>query len=68
MAGLLTKAANNKEVESSSEDYKGIMEETTGKKRALTTTKMQKEAAEWHSHTEAEGKHLYTLLKCYHCL
>ena len=46
MAGLLTKAANNKEVESSSEDYKGIMEETTGKKRALTTTKMQKEAAE----------------------
>jgi len=45
VAGLLTKAANNKEVESSSKDHKGIVEETTSKKRVLTTTKIQKEAA-----------------------
>ena len=45
MAGLLSKAANNKEVKSSNKDHKGIVEETTSKKRALTTIKMQKEAA-----------------------
>jgi hypothetical protein len=38
--GLLTKAAANKEVKSSSKDHEGIVEETAGKKRALTTTKI----------------------------
>jgi hypothetical protein len=35
----------NKEAEFSSEDYEGIVEEAASKKRALTTTKMQREAA-----------------------
>jgi len=39
VAGLLTKVAASK-------DYKGIVEEVIGKKKRLTTTKMQKEAAE----------------------
>ena len=55
-------------MESSSEDYKGVMEETTSKKRASITTKMQKEAAERRSRAEAKGKHLYTLLERYHYL
>ena len=67
MAGLLTKAAANKEVESSSKDYKGVVKETTTKKKILTTTKMQKEAAEQRDYVKAEGKYLYALFKrhCY---
>ena len=68
MRGILIKAAANKEVEFSSKDYKGIVEEATSKKRALTTTKMQKEAAKRRKRIEAEGKHLYTLLKRYYYL
>ena len=67
-AGFLTKVAVNKEAESSSKDYKGVVEEAAGKKRALTTTKIQKEAAEQRNHAEAKGKHLYTLLKRHCCL
>ena len=40
MAGLLTKAAANKEVESFSKDHKGIVEEVISKKKRLTTTKI----------------------------
>lgn len=66
-AGLPTKAAANKEVESSSEDHKGVVEETTTKKKTSTTTKMQKEAAERRDRAEAKGKHLYTLLERHRC-
>ena len=66
--GILTKAAANKEAESSGKNYKGIIEEAAGKKQALITTKMQKEAAEWRECVEAKGKHLYALLKHYSCL
>ncbi len=40
MVGLLTKAADNEEVESFNEDHEGIVEEITSKKRALIITKM----------------------------
>jgi len=53
----------DKEAESSNKDYKGIVEEATSKKKASTTTKMQKEAAERRDCAKAEGKHLYALLK-----
>ena len=45
MAGFLTKVAAGKEVGSSGKDHKGIVEEVISKKKKLTTTKMQKEAA-----------------------
>jgi len=44
------------------------VEEVIGKKKKLTTTKMQKEAAERHDCDEAEGKHLYALLERHRCL
>ena len=40
MVGLLIKVAANKEVKSSSKDYKGIVEAATSKKKILTTTKI----------------------------
>ena len=58
----------DKEVESSSEDHKGVVEEVIGKMKRSTTTKMQKEAAERRDCEEAEGKHLYPLLERYRCL
>ena len=45
-AGLLIKVAANEEAKSFNKDYEGIVEEAASKKRALTTTKMQKEAVE----------------------
>ena len=66
--GIPIKAAANEEVESSGEDHKGVVEEAAGKKRASTTTKMQKEAAERRERAEAEGKHLHALLERHRCL
>ena len=67
-AGLSTKAVANEEAESFSEDHKGVVEEAAGKKKASTTTKMQKEAAERCEYAEAEGKHLHVLLERHCCL
>ena len=64
----MTKVAAGKKVGSSGEDYKGVVEEVISKKKRLTTTKIQKEAAEWRDYIEAEGKYLYPLLKYYCCL
>jgi len=65
---FLTKAAANKKAKFFSEDYKGIVEEATSKKKVLITTKMQKEAIKRCNCTEAESKHLYPLLEHYYCL
>jgi hypothetical protein len=43
---LSTKSAADEDGESSGEDHEGVVEEAVRKKRASTTTKMQKEAAE----------------------
>ena len=58
----------NEEVESSGEDYDGVIEKAASKKKALTTTKMQKEAAERRECIKTEGKYLYTLLERHCCL
>jgi len=58
----------NKEIKSFNKDHENIIKEVVGKKRALITTKMQKEAVEWCDCAETKGKHLYMLLECYCCL
>ena len=65
---LSTKSVADEDGESFGEDHEGVVEEAVRKKRASTTTKMQKEAAERRDQIEAEGKHLYALLECHCCL
>ena len=63
-----TLSAADKGVESFGKDYKAIVKEAIGKKKALTTIKIRKEAAKQRDFIKAEGKHLYALLKYYYCL
>ena len=49
-------------------DYKSIIKKLASKKKVLTTTKIQKEAAERRNCIKVKGKYLYILFKRYRCL